>query len=88
VQNLQLNAAEEIRLIECPKIRTRDQVDYCYRLEFDYPAEQPLPDISDYSTGGNPEWIVTVFAGMSDGMAPVKIRTLHIEHDRTPYRVY
>jgi len=88
LENLPLNAAKEIRLIDCPKIRTRDQVDYCYRLEFDYPAERHLPDISDYGDAGEPEWIVTVFAGMRDGTAPVKIRTLHIEHQRKPYRVY
>lgn len=82
LRTLQLNAAKEIQLVDCPKIKTGDQIDLCYRIVFNYPAEYQLPDISDYDEPSQPEWIITVFAGMRDGMSPVKIRSLHIEHDR------
>jgi hypothetical protein len=84
---LQLNAAKKIQLVDCPKIKTGDQIDLCYRIVFNYPAEHRFPDISDYGEPSQPEWIISVFAGMSDGMAPVKIRSLHIEHDRQSFGI-
>jgi hypothetical protein len=85
--SLPLNAAKEMQLVDCPKVKTGDQVDYCYRIVFNYPGEHRLPDIRDYDEPGDPEWIVTVFAGMKDGFAPVKIKSLRVEHDRQPFGI-
>jgi hypothetical protein len=84
---LPLNAAKDIQRIDCPKVKTGDQVDYCYHIVFNYPEEQTFPDVGDYDEPVGAQWIVTVFAGMKDGFAPVKIRSLHVEHDRQPYGV-
>jgi hypothetical protein len=82
LRGLRLESAKDVQLIDCPKIRTGDQVDYCYRLTFYYPGEQQFPEIGDYTELDSPEWTITVFAGMRDGMAPVRIRSLHLEHSR------
>jgi hypothetical protein len=65
---LSLRLASDVRLTDCPPERTRDQVRYCYRLTFPY-AETDAP-----------EWVLSVVAGMRDGMAPVEIRSLTLEH--------
>jgi hypothetical protein len=85
--SLPLNAAKQMQLVDCPKVKTGDQVDYCYRIVFNYPEEHGLPDISDYDEPAQPEWIVTVFAGLKDGFAPVRIRSLHLEHDRQSFGI-
>jgi hypothetical protein len=85
---LDLNKATDVQHIDCPKVRTGDQVDYCYRLTFPYAGETRFPEIGDYEdVGGSPEWIITVFAGMRDGMAPVQIRSLQLEHLPKPIAI-
>ena len=77
---LALNSASDVQLIDCPKGKTGDQARYCYRLTFPYPAEGYRPDVADYPDYANTEWIMTVDAAMRDGMAPVRIRSIHLEH--------
>jgi hypothetical protein len=80
---LRLNRAADVRNVDCPANRTRprDSVNFCYRLSFDYPGTDDYPNIDD------PEWILTVVGGMRDGMAPVEIRLLHLEHVRQPMAI-
>ena len=86
--SLDLNKANDVQHIDCPKVKTGDQVDYCYRLTFPYAEEARFPEIGDYEdVGASPEWIVTVFAGMRDGMAPVQIRTLQLEQLPKPIAI-
>ena len=68
---LALNRASEVALVDCPG-PSPDQINYCYRLVF------PYRDKDD------PEWAMTVVAGMRDGMAPVKIRSLRLDHLAPP----
>jgi len=82
LRGLSLDSAKDVQLIECPRVRTGDQVDYCYRLTFYYPGEHQFPEIADYTELESPEWTITVFAGMRDGMAPVRIRSLHLVHSQ------
>ena len=70
---LRLNLAIDVQLFDCPTLRTKDQVNYCYRLTF------------PYSGTDNPEWIVSIVGGMTNGMAPVEIRSLNIEHVKKPF---
>jgi hypothetical protein len=66
---LKLNRAIDVRNLDCPANRTRprDQVNYCYRLSF------------NYAESDDPEWLLMVVGGMRDGMAPVEIRALHLQ---------
>jgi hypothetical protein len=78
---LALNLASDVQLIDCPRGKTADQVRYCYRLTFPYPTEDYRPDIGDYDDLTDTEWIMTVDAAMRDGMAPVRIRSIHLKHE-------
>lgn len=78
--SLTLKRAAEVNLIRCPKRKTGDQMNLCYTLTF--PASEPsdspeIPDNTQTYPGG---WQLTVVAGMRDGFAPVRIRSLHLEH--------
>lgn len=84
LRSLALDEAENVERIDCPKTSTPDQVSYCYRLTYAYPEPSRFPEIGDYTDVAGPEWILTVFAGMRDGAAPVKIRSLHLEHVPPP----
>ncbi len=87
LRGLALNLARDVEPIDCPKVKTRDQVNYCYRLTFPY-APGSYPEIGDYAdVDSNPEWVITVFAGMRDGMAPVRIRSLNLEHIEKPLAI-
>lgn len=81
LRGLTLNLANVAERIDCPKVKTGDQVNYCYRLTFPYASTERHPDVGDYADFENdPEWILTVFAGMRDGMAAIKIRSLRLAH--------
>lgn len=80
LRKLDLKLASDVELIDCPKGRTGDQVRYCYRLTFPYPGEDYLSDIGDYADYASSEWIMAVDAAMRDGLAPVRIRSIHLEH--------
>ena len=70
---LRLNLAIDVQFFDCPTLQTKDQVNYCYRLTF------------PYSGTDDPEWIVSIVGGMANGMAPVEIRSLNIEHVKKPF---
>lgn len=75
---LRLHRAVEVRRADCPPrpSQRRDQVNYCYQLTF------------NYADSDNPEWVLNVVGGMRDGMAPVEIRALRIEHVRPARNVF
>ena len=62
--------------IDCEMPRSKDQVNYCYKLTFRYPNTD------------NPEWILKLYGGMSNGSAPVRIRRAVLEHVRKPIVMY
>jgi hypothetical protein len=77
---LTLNHAVDVNLIGCPKGKTRDEANNCYTLTFpdSEPSDSPeIPDNTQTYPGG---WQLTVVAGMRDGFAPVRIRSLRLEH--------
>lgn len=88
LQQLKLGPKTKINSVDCPNKKTGDQIDLCYSLTFPYPGADEYSDRQDYGGGGferyDPEWVLSVFAGMHTGMAPVEIRTLHMEHVRKP----
>lgn len=69
---LSLGLADDVQLADCPPQGSRDQVRYCYRLTFPYAGTE------------DPEWVLMVAAGMRDGMAPIEIRSLNLEHVQQP----
>lgn len=73
--SLALNLATLVAGIDCSKPEKGDQVNYCYRLTFPY-----------FGTV-DPEWIMSVVGGMRDGMAPVEIRTLKLEHQEKAFAI-
>lgn len=76
LQGLHLeNSVESIR-IDCEMPRSKDQVNYCYKLTFPYPNSD------------DPEWILKLYGGMSKGSAPVRIRRANLEHVRKPIVMY
>ncbi len=70
---LSLQAAQQVESVDCPQLKSRDQVRYCYRLTFPYKGTD------------NPEWQMTLVGGMTDGSAPVQIRAAKLEHIRQPF---
>lgn len=62
--------------IDCEMPRGEDQLNHCYRLTFPYPHSE------------NPEWILKLDGGMSNGSAPVRIRRVALEHVRKPIVMY
>ena len=70
---LRLSLAIDVQPFDCPTLRHKDQVNYCYRLTF------------PYSGMDDPEWVVSIVGGMANGMAPVEIRSLNIEHVEKPF---
>jgi hypothetical protein len=92
LRQLKLGPKTKVESVDCPKKKTGDQIDLCYSLTFPYPGADEYSDRQDYGGGGfehyDPEWVLTVFAGMHDGMGPVKIRTLNMEHVRKPIVMY
>jgi hypothetical protein len=73
---LQLRSAASVVETDCPDAGRGDQVNNCYRLTFPYAGTDDT------------EWIMSVVGGMSNGMAPVEIRSLHLEHVRKPLILY
>ncbi len=65
------NSVETIK-IDCEMSKSKDQVNYCYKLTFIYPNSD------------DPEWYLNLYGGMSDGSAPVRIRRAVLEHVRKP----
>jgi hypothetical protein len=91
LMHLPLRLASKVDLQDCPKVKTGDQVDYCYRLTFPYPESAsggfggtPYADILDNPMTYDREWVLTVSAGMRTGSSPVVIRSLHLEHVPKP----
>jgi hypothetical protein len=87
LQRLPLRLSSKVETQDCPKIKTDDQVNYCYRLIFPYPDNSssgfggsPYADIVDNPTIYDQEWVLTVWAGMRTGSSPVMIRSLRLEH--------
>jgi len=78
--SLTLKHAVDVNLIGCPKRKTGDQVNFCYTLTF--PASEPSdsPEIPDHSQTYPWGWQLTIVGGMRDGFAPVRIRSLRLEH--------
>ena len=86
LRRLKLGPKTEVKAVDCPEGKTGDQIDLCYRLSFPYPGKDEYSDNHDERDGEDysTEWIVNVFAGMRNGMAPVRIRSLSMEHVRPP----
>jgi hypothetical protein len=80
---LKLNEAKKVEATDCANERKGDQIDLCYRLSFPYPGEEcsDRQDSSDFECS-DVEWVLTVFAGMKEGDSPVRILSLHLEHQR------
>lgn len=80
---LKLNLAKRVESVDCTTKRKGDQLDLCYRLSFPYPGEEcsDRQDLSDFECR-DLEWVMTVFAGMEKGDSPVRILSLHLEHQR------
>lgn len=76
LKTLALEKSVETEKIDCEMPRSKDQVNFCYRLTFPYPHDD------------RPEWILKLYGGMSDGSAPVRIRRAVLEHARKPIVVY
>jgi len=87
---LKLKPSTEVKGVDCPKGKSGDQLDECYRLTFPYPGHDEYSDNQDRRDAEDydPEWIVTIFAGMHDGYAPVRIRSLNMEHVPRPIVMY
>jgi hypothetical protein len=81
---LGLAQAYDVSEVTCPKERTGDQLDLCFRLAFPYPGSVHHSDLTGTIEDIDPEWVITVHAGMRDGLAPVKIRSLQLDHVRRP----
>lgn len=91
LQRLPLRLSSKVETQDCPKTKTGDQVDYCYRLTFPYQdisssgfGGSPYADIVDNPTTYDQEWVLTVWAGMRTGSSPVMIRSLRLEHVPKP----
>lgn len=69
------NSVESLR-IDCEMPQSKYQVNYCYKLTFPYP------------NSADPEWILKLYGGMSNGSAPVVIRHANLEHVRRPIVMY
>lgn len=76
LRGLSLNLATSVNIVDCPKRRTSDQVNYCYRLTFPYSDEDSV------------EWELAVEGGVRNGMAPVEVRSLHLQHQPKPIVMY
>jgi len=72
LEHLVLKNAQLIEGVDCPPMRSRDQVNYCYRLTFPYQGTD------------DPEWELTLIGGMVDGFAPQQIRRAALKHFRRP----
>jgi hypothetical protein len=90
LRQLKLGPKTEVKGVDCPKEKTGDQINLCYRLSFPYSGKDEYSDRIDMRDSENyaPEWVVTVFAGMRDGFASVRIRSLSMEHRRPPIVMY
>ena len=84
---LPLRLSSKVDKRDCPKTKTGNQVDYCYRLIFPYRdassdgfGNYAYADIVDNSTTYDQEWVLTVWAGMRTGSSPIMIRSLRLEH--------
>lgn len=86
---LSLSKATEAETVDCPNEKTGDQLDMCYRLTFSYPEAGRISDRQDYREfeRADPEWVLTVYAGIKDGMAPVRIRSLDLKHMPKPIAI-
>ena len=73
---LSLDKSVETTRIDCEMPRSKDQVNYCYKLTFVYP------------NSNNIEWILKLYGGMSNGSTPVRIRLAKLEHVRKPIVMY
>ncbi len=73
---LMLKLADKVDLVSCPLDKSDDQVTYCYKITF------------PYSGSNDPEWVLTIVGAKRDGMAPVRIRSLHAEHVEKPLVLY
>lgn len=76
LKTLELERSVETEKIDCEMMKSKDQVNYCYRLTFPYPHSD------------RPEWILRLYGGMSNGSAPVRIRRAVLEHARKPIVMY
>lgn len=68
LRTLALENSIDTSAIKCEMPRSKDQVNYCYKLTFLYPNSD------------DPEWNLRLYGGMSDGSAPVRIRRAALEH--------
>jgi hypothetical protein len=68
LSDLRLRDALAIDAVKCPPLRWHDQINYCYQLAFPYAGTT------------NPEWELTLIGGVSDGLAPQKIRSITMKH--------
>jgi len=86
---LRLEKAIAVRTVDCAfKTKTGDFLDECYRLDFLWPGK-PCPDrqdLKDFECRAV-EWVLTVSAGIKDGDSPVRIRSIHLEHQPEPFAV-
>ena len=90
LSTLRLGPSVPVAKVECPSRKTGDQLDQCYRLSFPYSDRSSYGDNQDERDGADfdPEWIVTIFAGIKTGMAPVRIISLDMKHERRPVVMY
>jgi hypothetical protein len=87
---LKLEKATAVEVVGCPNERTGDQLDTCYRLTFAYPSADRVSDRQDYREfeSADPEWVLAVYAGIRNGMAPVRIRSINLKHLPKPMTMY
>jgi len=88
LQELRLTLAGKAELVDCQHKKTGDQIDRCDRLSFPRAGEKcsDRQDLSGFECS-DLEWVLTVFAGMKTGDSPVRILSLHLEHEPKPIAI-
>ena len=76
LSQLELKAATTVELTECDLPEQRWALSQCYRLTFPYAGSD------------NPEWELTVLAGIRTGSSPVEIRSIKLAHVEEPTVVH
>ncbi len=76
LRHLELKAATTVERTECDLPEQRWALSRCYRLTF------------PYADSDDPEWKLTVLAGIRTGSSPVEIRSLHLAHVEEPLVMY
>jgi hypothetical protein len=86
---LRLARAIDVRSVECAGPKMGGQSGTCYHLGFPRGQERCSDrlDRRDFECT-DVAWEMTVVAGMADGSAPVRIRSLHLERQPEPFSIH